>query len=272
MNALAHLPAAFDSIAESYDRVFSESLIGTAQRTAVWKQMETVFQAGDNVLDIGCGTGVDACFLAERGVSVVACDCSQEMIKIARNRTGHPASVSGKVDFCLLAAEEIATLAGMRFDGAISNFGALNCVQDLRAFAKDLAALIKPRGVLLLCLIGPCCLWETVWYLTKGKPRTAFRRSRRHGDGVKARVADGPPVQVRYPNAAALVTAFSPEFRLETYRGVGLTVPPSYMEPWAARFPRLLSLAESIDSHLAAWPGLRSCGDHILLKFEREPL
>jgi ubiquinone/menaquinone biosynthesis C-methylase UbiE len=267
MTALAQ-PATFDSIAASYDQVFSESLIGRAQRTAVWKQMERIFHSGDRVLDIGCGTGVDACFLAERGVRVLGCDCSEEMIRVARRQAGR--KTSGGVEFRLLAAENIATLQGTQFEGAFSNFGALNCLQDLHSFARGLAPLIKPGGVLLICMLGPRCIWETMWFLTKGKPDAAFRRMRQNG--VEARIADGPPLQVRYPNTAELVTAFSPEFRLASYQGVGLTVPPSYLEPWAARFPRLLSLAENIDSHLAAWPGLRNCADHMLLKFEREPL
>lgn len=270
MNAIAQHPAAFDAIAESYDRVFSESSIGKAQRGAVWKEMETAFRPGDHVLEIGCGTGIDACFLAERGARVLACDSSERMLNVARDRAKQKAAVEKHVEFRLLAAENIATLSGMHFDGAFSNFGTLNCVQDLRAFAKDLSALVRPGGVVLLCMLGPFCLWETARYLAKGKPGTAFRRLRQHG--LEARVADGPPVHVRYPGSAKLAVAFSPDFRLATYRGVGLTVPPSYIEPWAARFPRLLSLAEDIDSYLAACPGLRNCADHILLKFEREPL
>ena len=51
-------------------------------------------------------------------------------------------------------------LADESFDGAFSNFGALNCVQDLAAACRDLARLLKPGATALLCWMGPCCLWE----------------------------------------------------------------------------------------------------------------
>jgi ubiquinone/menaquinone biosynthesis C-methylase UbiE len=73
----------FDAVADSYDQGFTFSKIGQAQRAAVWKELSRAFRSGDRVLEIGCGTGIDACFLAERGVSVVACDSSAAMIRIA---------------------------------------------------------------------------------------------------------------------------------------------------------------------------------------------
>src|ERR1700734_3972137 len=78
--------APFDVLAEGYDRDFTFSRIGQAQRTAVWTELSRTFRSGDRVLEIGCGTGVDACFLAERGMKVVACDSSPAMIQVAARR------------------------------------------------------------------------------------------------------------------------------------------------------------------------------------------
>src|SRR5450755_3636512 len=78
--------APFDAIAERYDETFTKSKIGRAQRASVWKELERVFQPGDRVLEIGCGTGVDACFLAGLGVTVVATDSSPQMIAVATRR------------------------------------------------------------------------------------------------------------------------------------------------------------------------------------------
>src|SRR5579863_1932910 len=78
--------APFDAIAERYDETFTTSKIGKAQRSSVWKELEKAFRPGDRVLEIGCGTGVDACFLAERGVTVVACDSSPRMIAVTSHR------------------------------------------------------------------------------------------------------------------------------------------------------------------------------------------
>src|ERR1051326_4126875 len=76
----------FDAVAESYDDTFTKSKIGRAQRSAVWRELEKIFFHGDRVLEIGCGTGIDACFLANRGVSVLACDSSPRMVQTAEHR------------------------------------------------------------------------------------------------------------------------------------------------------------------------------------------
>src|SRR5580700_6520470 len=78
--------APFDAVANRYDETFTSSSIGRAQRLAVWAEMAKVFRPGDRALEIGCGTGVDACFLAERGVQVVASDSSSQMIAVAERR------------------------------------------------------------------------------------------------------------------------------------------------------------------------------------------
>ena len=78
--------APFDAVAERYDETFTSSIIGRAQRAVVWKELEKTFRAGDRVLEIGCGTGADACFLADRGVYVTATDASAQMIEVTSRR------------------------------------------------------------------------------------------------------------------------------------------------------------------------------------------
>lgn len=259
--------APFDGVADRYDEVFTASRIGQAQRTSVWAELKKTFHIGDRVLEIGCGTGVDACFLAERGVRVVACDSSPQMIAVATQRLTNWVE-AGLVEPRLLAAEEIARLqGGDLFDGAFSNFGAFNCVPDMRSLAHDIASLLRPGATALLCLMGPCCLWEVFWYLAQAKPSKAFRRFRREGSA--ARLTEGASVHVYYPSLRSLAHAFSPEFSLESIKGIGVAVPPSYLESAAKRFPELLRTAALADSFLGHCPGIRVLGDHVLVKFKR---
>ena len=260
--------APFDAVAQRYDETFTASKIGRAQRASVWKELGKTFHAGDRVLEIGCGTGVDACFLANNGLKVVACDNSPQMIAIATRRVAESGD-HGSVYPHLLAAEDIASLRnGDSFDGAFSNFGAINCVEDIQQFAKDLATLLKPGATALLCWMGPCCLWEIAWYLAHGKPGKAFRRFYR--GGVTARLAEGATVRVHYPSVRLLARNFAPEFRLVSIKGIGVSVPPSYVETWANRFPRWFDFSVQADSLLGRCPGVRAFADHILLEFRRE--
>jgi ubiquinone/menaquinone biosynthesis C-methylase UbiE len=261
--------APFDAVAIGYDETFTSSLIGQAQRKTVWTELVKRFHPQDRVLEIGCGTGVDACFLAERGVQVVACDPSPQMIEIAARRIRN-SGVQELAHPLVLRAEDLAALPSSElFDGAFSNFGALNCVSNLSLVARDLARMLKPGASAVLCWMGPYCAWEIIWYLAQGNHKKAFRRLGR--EGVEARIADGAFLKVRYPSVKLLADAFAPEFRLKSIKGIGVAVPPSYLEPWADRHPRLLSLCERLDSWTAQLPGIRSLGDHVLVRLEREP-
>jgi ubiquinone/menaquinone biosynthesis C-methylase UbiE len=260
--------APFDAVAARYDETFTSSKIGQAQRASVLSELAKTFRPGDRALEIGCGTGIDASFLATRGVRVVACDSSSQMIAVATRRileNGQQKLVRPLV----LRAEDIATLpADELFDGAFSNFGALNCVEDLPQFARDLAKLLKPGATALLCWMGPCCLWEMAWYLAHANTDKAFRRLN-NKEGVTARLADGAFVRVHYPSVRSLARTFAPEFRMQSFKGIGVAVPPSYLEELAQRHPRLLQSCERADSWMGKCPGIRALADHVLLRFQR---
>jgi ubiquinone/menaquinone biosynthesis C-methylase UbiE len=261
------LAAPFDAVAARYDETFTTSTIGRAQRGAVWRELAKSFRSGDYILDIGCGTGVDACFLAERNIRVVACDPSSQMIEVATRRIQRR-RVQKLVRPLVLRAEDIATLpAEDLFDGAFSNFGALNCVDDLKGLARGLARMLKPGATAVLCWMGPSCMWEMLWYLAQRDRGKAFRRFQ--PEGSCARIAEGAFIHVHYPSLNVLVRAFAPEFLVKSVRGVGVAVPPSYLEPWARRHPQLLHLCEQADSWLGRCPGIRSLGDHMLVSVQR---
>ena len=171
----------FDAVADEYDARFTNSLIGRAQRESVWLEMDRLFRPGQRILDINCGTGVDALHLAARGIHVVACDASPEMVAVARRRL-EASPCRDRVDLRILAIEQIGELEKEGpYDGVLSNFAGLNCVADLRRVAHDLARLVRPGGKAILCLFGRLCLWEMVGTFSE-------EISRRHSGGSAARV------------------------------------------------------------------------------------
>jgi hypothetical protein len=117
--------------------------------------------------------------------------------------------------------------------------------------------------------MGPYCILEMIWYVAQGKREKAFRRFTQ--GGIPARIANDTFVHVRYPSVTSLVRAFAPEFRVvKSVRGIGVAVPPSYLEPWARRHPQFLQMCEQFDSWLGSCPGIRSLGDHVLVRLQRE--
>jgi ubiquinone/menaquinone biosynthesis C-methylase UbiE len=256
---------AFDSIAASYDDLFTRSMIGRAQRAAVWHALLDAFTPGARILELNCGTGEDALFLARHDISVVACDGSAGMILTARKRL-QDEEPDAPIQFKLLPTEHLARLhPSTLFDGALSNFSGLNCLSNLNQAARDLASLVTPRGPVLICLSTRFCLAETLWFLFHGDFRKAFRRT----PGVAHAKVNEFTVKVYYPTLREVKQSFSPWFRLRSCTGIGVAVPPSYLEPTMRKFPRLLRILRWIDQRISHLPLLRIMGDHMFLHFER---
>ena len=122
---------AFDSVAEQYDDQFTRSVVGRTQRDAVWRKVAATFSRGQHILELNCGTGEDALFLARNGISVTALDASRKMVLQARRRHGLEAPCS-PIRFELVPTENLGELNDAPlFDGVFSNFSGLNCVPDL---------------------------------------------------------------------------------------------------------------------------------------------
>ena len=185
----------FHQIAPRYAELWSETSKGRAQREQVWREIDRLFKAGDRVLDLGCGTGDDAVHLMSRGVSALGIDSAPGMVEIARTR-----GVAAK----RMAIEVLGSLEDV-FDGAISNFGALNCVADLDKLSEELARLVRPQGKLALCVMSRFC-WRTDW---RHLPQRWSGNARWRG------------VDVYYRTSRSVAREFSPYFSYERRVSIG---------------------------------------------------
>jgi len=75
----------FDNAAFKYDKQFSYTCIGEAQRNLVWRYIEKLdLHHHGNLLEINCGTGEDAKRWKGQNKKVHATDVSPKMIETAR--------------------------------------------------------------------------------------------------------------------------------------------------------------------------------------------
>lgn len=246
---------AFDAIAERFDDRYGEWRSVAAQRRAVRARLLAAFPAGARVLEIGGGTGEDAHWLASRGREVLMTDPSPAMVRVAGGKLSRVDRASARV----AAAEALDVVEEGEFDGAFSNFAALNCVMELSRFGRGVARKLRPGAPLLLVVFGPLPPGEIAVQLARGEGRAALRRLAR--GSVAARL-DGREFRVRYHRSGEIARALAPWFRRVERRGIGVFVPPSAAEPWISRHPRLLALLEGAD-RLASRP-LALLGDHVL--------
>lgn len=266
----AAAPAVFDAMAGGYDAGFTATSLGRLHREAVWRRLDARFAAGARVLELGCGTGEDAVHLAGRGVRVLATDGAPAMVDVAR-RKAREQHVDDRLAFGVMTMESFAADPSAEtgfiddegpFDGAFSNFGALNCVAELGPVARALAARLKPGAPAVLTLMGPVCPWEWLWFLAHGQPGRAFRRLRPGGARWRG-------VTVRYPAIGAVEKSFAPWFCPLRVSAIGALVPPPYAEGWARRRGRTVARLNGWERRMEARFPLPWLADHYVLELER---
>jgi ubiquinone/menaquinone biosynthesis C-methylase UbiE len=254
---------AFDSVAGDYDGPLGNNVLIQRMRSQLWRAVERCVPVGRRLLDIGCGTGLDAAHFAAHGYSVVATDWSPQMVERTRARLSDN-GFSDRGCTHVVGAHELLQLNGECFDGAYSDLGPLNCVPDLAAVSRSCAALLRPRGTLIVSVMGRHCPWEWLYYTLRGdRSRAALRRQRQC---VPVNLND-QRVWTWYYTPREFYAAFAAEFELTHYRGLGVFMPPPYL--LRDRFAPLYRLSGWLDDQLAALPGLRDLGDHFLMVLTR---
>ena len=256
---------AFDSVAADYDGPRGNNALIQRMRETVWRAIEAQMPPDARLIDLGCGTGIDAVHFARSGRHVTATDWSPQMVARTHARA-IDAKVTERVTASQVGAHELEKLEGV-FDGAYSNLGPLNCVPDLPHTAAQCARLVKPGGSLVFSVIGRYCPWEYLYYRWQGRPERAAVRS---AVGQVAVSMNRQTIWTSYYTPREFHAAFAPWFSLASYSALSLFLPPPYLVHWYEKHPRLLGMLGRIDDAIGGWPGLRNAGDHFLVVMRRK--
>jgi ubiquinone/menaquinone biosynthesis C-methylase UbiE len=261
----------FDVLAGNYDAAFTDSLIGQAQRRISRKWLQPLLAGNPcmHLLEINCGTGADACWMAQQGHSVVATDGSPAMIEKAQQKTAI-INGAGQPVFQTCAFDALhTTFHNRQFDGIISNFAGLNCVSpaEMKTLSTQLQALIRPGGYLAVVLFGKYCLWDSFYYLLKGKPRQAFIRW--SNKEVLVPLSPGVKQPVYYYSVKVFERLLSP-LQLIEKKPVGVCIPPSWLEAYMQQHPRLFHSLVQWEEKLGSSSLVTSLADHTFLLFKKE--
>jgi ubiquinone/menaquinone biosynthesis C-methylase UbiE len=127
----------YDSLAAIYDDKYENPSIGYMRHVESSVISRHIRGRQMRILDLGCGTGSSAVYLAKRNHEVVGVDISPEMIAAAQLRAAG-AGVESRTTFLVANIQHLPPLPG-RFGLALSTFGALNHVRDLKATFRGLA-------------------------------------------------------------------------------------------------------------------------------------
>lgn len=258
---------AFNKAATDYDVSFTKTSIGTMQRQRVWNYLENILKNRKaEVLEINCGTGEDALWLAQKCYSVTATDVAGGMITVAESKR----IIAGikNVQFKTLDFFKLhKSLQPQQFDFLFSDFGGLNCVNEpeLEHLSKDFARLLYPGGKMVMVVMGKYCLWETCYYFLKFKFAKALRRW--DNKGVQTKIEE-EVFETWFYSVSGLKKIFSEHFKLIDAKPIAVFVPPSYMQNYFDKKPKLLNRFNYLDNFFTRFKWLSNFSDHLILTFE----
>jgi len=253
-------------LAEAYDRTapdYDRQVQGDAwMRTVLWERYARLFRPGQVVLDVGCGTGIDALFLARRGIRVVGIDASVAMVAQARAKLADD-RLEDLVQLRVMDINEIGSLE-TDFDGIISAFASLSAVGDLDGFAADAARLLRPRGSMVLHLLNRSSLWEWLGLVRHGRwPAAGPVWHTRERDFV---IGSRRVPHYLYHAREAYARFFRPHFRLGRGYGLGILRPP----PTIHRVPpAIVALLGGLERPLRARRPFKDWGRFWVLELEK---
>lgn len=151
-----------DNIAEGYDDILSNNAFSEILRSIFQKRLLNNLPSESKILDLGCGTGEDALFLASKGFIVTGIDISEKMISIAKSKTLKKNMKENIIFFCCDMVQFIEKDTG-NYDGIISNFNAVNYVKDMDSFAKSVSGLLNANGKIIFTVLNKICCSEILY-------------------------------------------------------------------------------------------------------------
>lgn len=255
----------FDQLALDYDSLFTDRAAARWLRQRVRNRVCRHISAPARILDVGCGTGDDAIWLVVAGHRVTATDTSEQMLELTRKKAKSlPKELRDKLTVAEFDAS-VGVLPDGEFDAIWSNFGALNCVEDLGPFLDGAAARLDPGGVVALVLMGRFCLWETLGFAA----RREFRRASRRWSGRSTFSVGRLSQDVWYHSGALLTRQAREHFDLLEICGIGVFVPPTEFFSVCDRFPRFFQYCVWAESRIAYYWPFNRIADHCLFILRR---
>lgn len=167
----------FDSVASRYDAM---DALMTGGLDRVW--MTALRQAvaphpGERILDLAAGTGASSAALAKGGAEVVACDLSEGMIEVGRER--HP-----EIEFVHGNAMDLDFEDGS-FDAVTISWGLRN-IPDPQLALREMARVVRPRGRLVVLEFStpPSRVFRSMYNVYQSTVMPAIARLASTNDGA----------------------------------------------------------------------------------------
>lgn len=259
---------AFDSASEEYDFTIGRNFINTWIRRRSIKVLLEYATRDDVLVEVGCGTGVEALKISREVRAVVATDISPAMIEILEkklaSRLEHGTVIAGRIGASeILRAKELAPGKAVRV--AYSFNGALNCEPELGTFVTQLSYLLQQGGYFVCSVRNTICLTEMLSHAAVLQFGRATPRKRQP---IMISVG-GMDIPSRYYPPGEFARFFKPRFELKRMVALPGVLPPAYLNDYYLRLRSITSGLERAELALSGRFPLNRFGDQTLFVFRR---
>lgn len=259
--------AAFTQQAEKFDELYCCNTIIKYKRKRVRDHLSKFIFSGMHILELNSGTGEDAIWFAQQNCQVYATDISTGMQNVMKQKIkaeGLDKLISSEI--CSFTALKNLHEKGP-YDLIFSNFAGLNCTRQLDKVLASFTTLLKPKGTVTLVILPKFCLWEFL-LIFKGKLKTATRRLCGK-NGATARV-EQTNFKCWYYNPSYVIKHLKKDFDLLSIEGLCTIVPPSYIDNFAEKFPKVFSmLCKKENAWKIKWPW-KYIGDYYIISLQKK--
>lgn len=249
---------AFSSQSSHYDSDDRANPVIADLRKQVYEHVARYMRPASRILELNAGTGIDATYFVSSGHTVLATDLSDGMVTELKKKA---AVYNGKLSVRQLSYDKLDEVTEGPFDYIFSNFGGLNCIDDLGDVTRNLQKLLKPDGYVTFVIMPVVCAWELLSTF-KGSP-AGFRRLKKH---VMANI-DNEYFPTWYHSLKAIKKAFGEKFTLISAEGLAAVSPPPYRSDFPVRHPKVYRFLRGTDKMLNRSFPFNRWADHIITTF-----
>ncbi len=257
----------FDKIAPFYDELFSDTEIGTYLKQIVQNYLDENLPKSElNILEVNCGTGVDAIYLAQKGHNVIATDQSAEMIKNAQLKLKDIRSAN--VIFQQMDIKDIKNnFTEEKFDLVFSNFGGLNCIDknELKKFGNDIKGMLNPGGRVIASIMPPLSIWDFLYFLFIVDPLKGIKRL--FSKSITAYIYE-LEITVHYFSPGSFAKLLGSDFIVNKIIPVGFFLPPTYLNNYFKKHSSVLKRLNKLEKKFVNSSYLSNLSNHYLIDLQ----
>ena len=223
------------------------------------------FPANAKILELNCGTGIDAVFFAGLGMKIVATDVAPGMIHTLKAKIKE-LNLEKKITAQLCSFTQLPQFSEGPFDVVFSDFGGLNCISDLQSVVEGIKKNLKSGGIVTLVVMPKICPWEILLAL-KGNFKVAFRRFKRHGAESHL---EGEYFKTFYFSQMYIQKVFGQEFSMVKLEGLCSLVPPPYFELFPKKLNVTFKILTKVENAVRFTFPFDRVADHLIITLRRK--